>query len=52
MSGTGTQSGMTLDLDALLAQIAAGHAGRDTVMQAVADLMAAQRPIPLQLEYA
>jgi len=41
-----------LDLDALLALIAAGHAGREAVMQGIADCLAAGRAVPLELEYA
>jgi len=52
MDGNPTEAGIGFDLDALLAQVEAGHAGRDTVMQAISALMAAQQPIPLLLEHA
>jgi hypothetical protein len=41
-----------LDIDALVAQIEAGWASRDTVMKAVAELVRENRPVPLQVELA
>ena len=41
-----------LDLNALLAQIAAGAAGPDTVVQAVSELVREGKDIPLELEAA
>ena len=52
MTSDASEQPVTFDLDALLAQIAGGNAGRDTVMHGIAELVREARPIPLDLEHA
>ncbi|MGQ3284670.1 TylF/MycF/NovP-related O-methyltransferase [Bosea sp. (in: a-proteobacteria)] len=52
MTNSSIVSGPGLDIEAVLAQVDAGVAGRDTVMTALAQLVSNDKPIPLTIEAA
>ncbi len=52
MNQSSTNQPAGYDVDAVIAQIAAGVASRETVMNALSDLLRQAQPIPLQIELA